>query len=508
VVAALAGVLPFSSVVHTPATLYASYSASMLMIVLIVLVIAAEYRDAFAKLREGEGKYRTLFEMLPVTVVLHQDRRVVLANPASLTIFRTPDLGSVIGGDITQYFAEEASEQIEERLRAGERGGPEAPDHYFTTLRRADGEELPAEVFSADTTYEGRPATQTVVLDITEQVRMQEALRRSEARLRALFAAMDDIILVLDADGRCLEIAPTKPDQLYRPADELLGKTAHEVFRPEQADDFVAHIRVALTSGSTVEMEYSLPIGGEERALAATISPLSSDTVLMVARDVTAIVEQRARLVAAERARADLAEHLNEEIDHRARNNLAMVSGLLQMQALEEPNPEVAARLREAVVRICTFVDIHHRIYAAGAEEADLLEVIKQVATTVQAALSATAAEISVEGHSVLLPTRAVTNLAVLTNELITNALKHGGVGAGRAVQVKVQVARVDGEVRISVWNSGPPVPDGFDVAAQKGMGLRLVTTFAEQYGGAFQMRPSEGGTVAELAVEEAALGS
>jgi PAS domain-containing protein len=120
------------------------------------------------------------------------------------------DLGSVIGGDITQYFAEEASEQIEERLRAGERGGPEAPDHYFTTLRRADGEELPAEVFSADTTYEGRPATQTVVLDITEQVRMQEALRRSEARLRALFAAMDDIILVLDADGRCLEIAPTR----------------------------------------------------------------------------------------------------------------------------------------------------------------------------------------------------------------------------------------------------------------------------------------------------------
>jgi two-component sensor histidine kinase len=286
----------------------------------------------------------------------------------------------------------------------------------------------------------------------------------------------------------------------------LLGKTAHEVFRPEQADDFVAHIRGALSSGSTVEMEYSLPIGGEERALAATMSPLSSDTVLMVARDVTAIVEQRARLVAAERARADLAEHLTEEIDHRARNNLAMVSGLLQMQALQEPNPEVAARLREAVVRMRSFVDIHHKTYAAGAEEADLLGVVKQVAATVQADLSATAAEISVEGDSVLLPTRAVTNLAVLTNELMTNALKHGGVGAGRAVQVKVQVARADGEVRISVWNSGPPVADGFDAAAQKGLGLRLVTTFAEQYGGSFRMRPAEGRTAAELVVREAAL--
>jgi two-component sensor histidine kinase len=61
-------------------------------------------------------------------------------------------------------------------------------------------------------------------------------------------------------------------------------------------------------------------------------------------------------------------EHLNEEINHRARNNLAMVSGLLQMQALQERDPGLAARLREAVARIRTFVDIHERIYATGAE--------------------------------------------------------------------------------------------------------------------------------------------
>ncbi len=79
-----------------------------------------------------------------------------------------------------------------------------------------------------------------------------------------------------------------------------------------------------------------------EICFVATISPLTEDTVLLVARDVTAEIEQRERALAAERARTEMAEHLNEEINHRARNNLAMVSGLLQTQALQEKNPQVA----------------------------------------------------------------------------------------------------------------------------------------------------------------------
>jgi PAS domain S-box-containing protein len=506
VVAGQIGVLPLSLVVHTPATLYATYSGYTFMIILIVLLTAAEYRDAFGRLRESEEKHRALFEMLPVNVTLHQDRRVVLANPASVAMFRVPDAHALIGAEVTRYATEAGREQMEEHLRAGKRGGPEAPDHYFTTLQRADGEEFPAEIFATDTGYQGRPATQVVVLDIAERVRMQEALRDSAARFRALFAAMSDVILVLNADGRYLEIAPTKPDLLYRPAEELLGKTVYEIFPAEQADSFVDHIQQALTTGHTRQIEYSLLIGGQERCFAATISPLSSDTVMVVARDVTTVVEQRNRLLAAERARADLAEHLNEEINHRARNNLAMVSGLLQMQASQEPNAELAARLREAVARIRTFVDIHEKIYATGAEEADLLEVIQQVATTLRTVFPATAAEFSVEGASGLLPTRTVTNLAVIANELLTNALKHGGTGVGRAIEVKVRIDRAQGRLRISVWNSGNPVPDGFEATAQKGMGLRLVAGMAQQYGASFSVRPAEGGTVAELVVEEAAL--
>ncbi len=169
-------------------------------------------------------------------------------------------------------------------------------------MQRADGEEFPAEVFASDIVYRGRPATQVVVIDVTERVRMQQAIRDSEARFRSLFAAMTDVILILDAEGRYLEVVPTKPDLLYRPAEELLGRTLREIFAEEQADFFLTHITEALRTGRPVQMEYTLDIGGKALRFAATASPLSPTTVFFVARDVTALVEQREQLLTAERA--------------------------------------------------------------------------------------------------------------------------------------------------------------------------------------------------------------
>jgi len=342
--------------------------------------------------------------------------------------------------------------------------------------------------------------------DITERVRMQEALQRSEARLRALFAAMTDLILVLDAQGRYLEIAPTKPDLLYRPAEEVLGKTVWEVFPAEQAEFFMTYITQALETGRTVQMEYSLLIRDKVLRFAALVSPLSEDTVIIVARDVTPVVEERERALAAERARADLAEHLNEEINHRARNNLAMVSGLLQTQALQEPDPRVSSRLREAIARIRTFVDIHEKIYAVGVERVDLLEVTRQVASTLCALYSEVGAECTVEGAPGLFPTRSATNLAVIANELVTNALKYGGPDREGRTRVEIRLTREEGKLRIAVWNSGNPVPEGFDAAAQRGMGLRLVASMVAQSGGTFGIRPQEGGSLAEVVIDEAVL--
>jgi PAS domain S-box-containing protein len=123
--------------------------------------------------------------------------------------------------------------------------------------------------------------------DVTDRVRAERALQASETRMRALFA-VNDVIIVLDKDGRYIEIAPTRGDLLYRPREELLSRTVRELFDSDLADRFLENIHKALTSQSTVDMDYSLAIRQSHLWFEARISPLPDERVLLVAHDATA----------------------------------------------------------------------------------------------------------------------------------------------------------------------------------------------------------------------------
>lgn len=88
---------------------------------------------------------------------------------------------------------------------------------------------------------------------MNERQRVEAALQKSEAELRAIFVVMTEIILMYDAEGRHLRIAPINPGLLHKTANERLGKTLHEVFLQEQADLFLGYIRQALDTQATVE---------------------------------------------------------------------------------------------------------------------------------------------------------------------------------------------------------------------------------------------------------------
>ncbi|AFZ18601.1 adenylate/guanylate cyclase domain-containing protein [Allocoleopsis franciscana] len=111
--------------------------------------------------------------------------------------------------------------------------------------------------------------------------------KKAEAEMSALFAAMNDVVLVIDASGRCRKIAPTNPVSVYKPPANLLGKTLHEHFPPAQAELLLSSIREALLSEQTISIEYSLTISQQEVWLSTSISPLSEDSVICVVRDIS-----------------------------------------------------------------------------------------------------------------------------------------------------------------------------------------------------------------------------
>jgi two-component system cell cycle sensor histidine kinase/response regulator CckA len=136
---------------------------------------------------------------------------------------------------------------------------------------------------------------------LMERRRAEEAQRASESEMRALFAAMTDVVMVLDGGGKYLKVAPTSPSNLYRPPADLVGKTLHQVFPKEQADFFLSHVRHALSEDQRHSVEYLLRVKGRDVWFDACISPLTRDSVLWIARDIT------------ERKQAEEALHGSEE---------------------------------------------------------------------------------------------------------------------------------------------------------------------------------------------------
>ncbi|MBI3361513.1 MAG: PAS domain S-box protein, partial [Chloroflexi bacterium] len=122
---------------------------------------------------------------------------------------------------------------------------------------------------------------------LEERTPGEAALRDSEAELRALFAAMSDVVIVYDRDGRYLEIAPTNASLLYQPPDDMIGRTLHEVLPAPQADLLLERLQRALDTQRTVTVDYSLIIGGREIWFAGAISPMKGDVAILVAHDLT-----------------------------------------------------------------------------------------------------------------------------------------------------------------------------------------------------------------------------
>ena len=127
---------------------------------------------------------------------------------------------------------------------------------------------------------------------------VQQKLYISREELKSLFAAMNELIFILDRQGRYVKIIPTQSKGLYKPIPQLLNKTVCEVFPTEQGEYFYSCILEVLETQVTKQITYTYISNddGKDNYFEAQISPLSEDRVIWVARDITARKEMEKKL--------------------------------------------------------------------------------------------------------------------------------------------------------------------------------------------------------------------
>ena len=173
---------------------------------------------------------------------------------------------------------------------------------------------------------------------------------------------------------------------------------------------------------------------------------------------------------------------LSQELDHRLLNGVQMIVSLLSLQGRASENAEVALQLAAAADRIATIGRIHRRLHSLdGVQTFALKQYIEDLCRDFSLMLSSARPErvIVVEGIEIELPAVTAIPLGFIANELITNATKYG---TGR-ITVRLEANPANGYA-LSVANEGPALPEAFDPAAGKGLGMRIIRSLVKQIGG------------------------
>src|SRR5215510_8137336 len=172
---------------------------------------------------------------------------------------------------------------------------------------------------------------------------------------------------------------------------------------------------------------------------------------------------------------------LLKEVNHRVKNSLQVVSGMLYLQASAADDPALSDRLNEASTRISTVGRAYERLaYNAEHESIGLVSYLREVIDDLETAVAPCKVQLEAPEEIQFAADRAIL-VALAINELVLNAGKHAYPNSsGGSIWVRVVRTEKD-RVQISVRDEGVGLPAGFDPPTSKRLGSRLINALAKQ---------------------------
>lgn len=262
--------------------------------IISVITDLIEIKAAQRKITESEAELRALFASIPDTVMVLDGAGRYLNIPETAIPFHRP-IHELIGKTIHEAWDDvETADYLLSEIQAAIKNGEMRHLEFQFSI---NGHQ---HWFEANVAPTGDNRVVSVVRNVTARKRAEEQIRQSESQLRSILLAIPDVVVVLDKDGRYLDL-PSRVTPLYRPKEELIGKHVQDVWDADIARQTMAMLKQVIETDQPHSFEYKLTINGRRHWFLASLAPRQDKkSVVAIIRTITSLKEAVQKLAESE----------------------------------------------------------------------------------------------------------------------------------------------------------------------------------------------------------------
>lgn len=321
----------------------------------------------------------------------------------------------------------------------------------------------------------------------------------NEHIFRSIIENASDAVVVTDTPGKNSSGSPkivfvnnAYLEMTGYTKEEVIGKTPKILQGPETERKELDKLRNAIETGKPGHAKLiNYRKNGEKFWTSISIFPVRIDSSqpeywVGIKRDITA------EIVAFEQINTTL-----QELHHRVKNNLALLSGLMELQARKEDNEPLRKELQALTSRIKSIANIHELLYEGqNLTHINIKEAIKRLANNIVGATQPDQqirTRFEIQEIDTLNINQAVP-FSLIVNEVITNSMNHAFGGTDPGI-IQINLTQEDNEVNLLIKDNGRGLPQDFKPHEINTTGILLIKTLSRQLNAQFNYMSTEKGT-------------
>ncbi|MGB3693123.1 MAG: PAS domain S-box protein [Spirulinaceae cyanobacterium] len=323
--------------------------------------------------------------------------------------------------------------------------------------------------------------------EISDRLQVEEALRHSEDRFRVTFNQAAIGIIQTDLKGNFLNMNPKFCQIIGYSRSELLTKNIEEITHPDDRENswqLFSQLLAGETSTFVLEERYVCKNGSliwaNSTASLVYLPNGKPHYTIGIIEDISERKEIKEKIKASLREK----EILLKEIHHRVKNNLHIISSLLDLQSDYLEDERFSSIFADSQSRIETMALVHEQLYQSkDLRQINLEDYIHRLMDNLAISYNCDLSIISlfVEVEPVILNLETAIPCGLLINELVTNCFKYAfPYGRSGKIHIKLQ-QNTEKRICLAVWDNGVGIPPSVDWQNSNSLGLELVHTLAEQ---------------------------